>query len=246
MTDTTDLRIAALKARLDARRPLAPADLARLDAWFDVELTHTSTALEGNTLTRQETALVLEKGVTVRGKPLKDHLEVVDHRDALTLVRALASRAEAIREIDLRNIHRLVMARSAPGHAGIYANLPRLVAGSRSRFPAAVELPGLMAGFARWLANAPADIDTAFEAHLRLVSIHPFADGNGRTARLLMNLLLARAGYPPVPIRTEHRPDYLDALERAQADGDPSPWHGFARTRLAEALENYLALIEGR
>lgn len=238
--------IAAKKAALDARRPLARADIARLDAWYDVELTYTSTAIEGNTLTRQETAVVLEKGITVRGKPLKDHMEATDHRDAWHFVRDLAKRDTKLREIDLRSVHQLVLARTDADAAGRYSERPRLVSGSRARFPEPAAVPGMMAGFADWLAGAAPSAPTAFEAHLRLVSIHPFADGNGRTARLLLNLLLLRAGYPPLVIGPEERANYLDALETVQADGDRTAYDSFMARRLLAGLDQYLDLLDGR
>lgn len=238
--------IAAKKVRLDALRPLAPELRARLEAWYEVELAYASNALEGNILTRQETAQILEKGITVRGKPLRDHMEALDHRDAWTLVRTLADGAEPIREIDLRSIHALVVGRTDKDAAGRYAEQPRFVAGSRAVFPSPAELPALMGDFAAWLVAAPPTPENASEAHLRLVSIHPFADGNGRTARLLMNLLLVRGGYPAAAIDPARCADYLDALEAAQADDDRARYDAFMLARIDEALDAYLGLIEGR
>ena len=196
-------RILAKKARLDGLRPLAGPSLAALERWYDVELTYTSNAIEGSTLTRSETAVVVEKGITIGGKPLRHHLEALDHMDALLFVRALAGNAEPLREGDVREIHRLVLARSDPDEAGRYSGRERRVLGSTIRFPSPAAIPPLMAEFAEWLADAEPDPGTAFDAHYRLVTIHPFSDGNGRTARLLMNLILFRAGYPPVVIAPE-------------------------------------------
>ncbi len=232
--------IAAKRARLDALRPLARQSLAILDRWFDVELTYTSNAIEGSTLTRSETAIVLEKGITIGGRPLKDHLEALDHRDALDFVRVLAGRGERIREGDVREIHRLVLARSAPDEAGRYSPHQRAIAGSLVRFPAPIEIPALMTACASWLGEAPDTQETAFEAHYRLVTIHPFTDGNGRSARLLMNLILIRAGYPPVAIGPEERVAYLDALEARQIDGVTGPWSELMLARLDASLSHYL------
>ena len=236
--------IAAKKRRLDEARPLAVKSLAALDAWYDVELTYASNAIEGNTLTRSETAIVLEKGLTVRGKPLRDHLEAIDHRDALAFVRTLAAANEPIRATDIRDIHRLVLARSAPAEAGRYATTDRQVLGSTVRFPPPAEIPALMGDFARWLAASAATPETAIEAHARLVTIHPFADGNGRTARLLMNLVLFRAGYPPLVIRPEDRPDYLDSLEQRQLTGDGVAFATLLFERLDASLERYLEAVD--
>ncbi len=196
-----------LKAQLDALRPLAAEAVARLDTWYDVELTYTSNAIEGNTLTRQETAVVLEKGLTVRGKPLKDHQEAVDHLDALRYVRQLVETNRPTTEADVRQIHALVVAGTLKGEAGIYSEHPRRIAGSRVVLPGPHKLTALMQEFGEWLSQIEPTHDTAIEAHLRLVAIHPFSDGNGRTARLLMNLLLMRAGYPPLVVKPEDRVD---------------------------------------
>jgi Fic family protein len=246
VSDDVWLGIAERKAALDARRPLAPELIARLEAWYEVELTYSSNAIEGNTLTRSETAIVLEKGLTVRGKPLRDHMEATDHRDALRFVRDLAAGDVAAREVDLRSIHGLVLGKTGGDAAGRYSRQPRFVAGSRAVFPEPSAVPALMAAFAAWLAAAPASPLTSFEAHLRLVSIHPFADGNGRTARLLMNLLLLRAGYPPLVVPPERRPDYIDALERAQADGDHADYDQLMASLLLDSLDLHLQLLEGR
>ena len=230
------------KRRLDALRPLTAKSLRALEAWYDVELTYTSNAIEGNTLTRAETAIVLEKGLTVRGKPLKDHLEAIDHKDALDYVRQLAGRDEPIREADIRQIHRLVLARSQPGEAGRYARHQRQIAGSTARLPSPAEIPPLMGDFGRWLAQADPTPEIAFEAHWKLVAVHPFTDGNGRTARLLMNLILLKAGYPPVVIGPEQRPDDIDALEIRRTTGDAEPYRRFMAARLSASLDHHLEI----
>src|SRR5438270_7532823 len=119
--------IAAKKERLDELRPLSAKALAQLERYYDIELTYTSNAIEGNALSPVETTLVIEKGITVSGKPLKDHLEALDHYDAIRYVRELARQATRLTEADVRNCHRLVMQRSAPEIAGQYADLPRYV-----------------------------------------------------------------------------------------------------------------------
>ena len=220
MIEDTRLRqIAAKKAALDRLRPQAPHGLENLNQSYDIELTYTSNAIEGNTLTAAETRMVIEHGVTIGGKPLKDHLEAVDHFEALRYVRDLARQTVPLREADIRNLHRLVMQRSDPDAAGRYANQGRYVEtdSGRHHFPSPAKVPALMDEFAQWLGAAAATPETAFAAHRRLVEIHPFNDGNGRTARLLMNLVLLRDGYPPVAVRPEDRPAYIGALQDAQA-----------------------------
>src|ERR1051326_9186116 len=119
--------IAAKKKRLDELRPLSPEVLGRLEHYYDIELTYTSNAIEGNTLSPVETTLVIEKGLTISGKPLKDHLEALDHYDAIRYVRELARQATALTERDVRNLHRLVTQRSRPRSAGQNASLPSCV-----------------------------------------------------------------------------------------------------------------------
>lgn len=233
-----------LKQRLDRLRPLAKGALDALAAWYEVELTYTSNAIEGNTLTRSETALVLEQGITVRGKPLKDHLEAIDHRDAWRFVRELAERGTSVAEMDIRQIHALVLGRNDRDEAGRYSQRQRLISGSLAVLPSPAEIPARMGDFAQWLAAAAPNPETAFEAHFRLVAIHPFSDGNGRTARLLMNLILLQAGYPPLVITPEQRPDYVDALEARHTNGETISWMAFMEARLVESLERYLEILE--
>ncbi len=232
------------KRVLDALKgDLRHGGLDNLDRAQRIDITYTSNALEGNTLTAGETALVIEKGITVSGKPLKDHLEAVDHARALEWVIEIGSQGdEPLREADVRNLHRLVVAQSKPDIAGRYADAARYVNTDAGvyHFPSPADVPALMHDFATWLqrtGNTPA---AAFEAHRRLVGIHPFNDGNGRTARLLMNLVLVRAGYPPIAVRPEDRPAYIGALEAGQAGQGFDAFDGLMFHRLDEALERYI------
>ena len=234
--------IDAKKAELHRLRARAPGGLANFEHSQDLELTYTSNAIEGNTLTAVETTLVVEQGITIAGKPLRDHMEAVDHIGALGYVRDLARRSAPLTEFDVRTLHRLVMLRSAPDIGGRYADQGRYVltdAGRRA-FPSPAELPALMGELSAWLGTAANTPDTAFTAHRRLVDIHPFNDGNGRTARLLMNLVLIRAGYPPVAVRPVDRPAYIDALQQAQAGQGADAFDGLLYERLDATLDEYL------
>ena len=238
--------IAAKKKRLDELRSLPPQALANLEHYYDIELTYTSNAIEGNTLSAVETTLVIEEGITVGGKPLKDHLEALDHYDAIRYVRELARHETPLTESDVRNLHRLVLQRSAPETAGQYAGLPRYVRTETGRhsFPSPAEVPALMGDFAAWLASAPQSPETAFVAHLRLVDIHPFNDGNGRTARLLMNLILIRSGYPPVAVRPEDRLEYIRSLQEQQAGGSAENFKALLYRRLDATLADYFSVLQ--
>lgn len=236
--------LAPLRDRWHALRTRFRDSARAFDTWFDVELTYTSNAIEGGTLTRRETALVIETEITVAGKPLRDHLEAVDHHHAVGYVRSLAARGEPIREADVREIHRMVLGRSLPDEAGRYSTRQRFIAGADVRFPTPAEIGPAMGDFGQWLHAAPASPDTAFEAHYRLVAIHPFSDGNGRTARLLMNLILLKDSYPPIAIGPEERLAYLDAIDHRQRTGDAEPYRAFLRQRLVASLERHIGELE--
>jgi Fic family protein len=232
------------KAQLDRLRPVSAAALAQLQKHYDVNLTYTSNAIEGNTLTLRETAEVIEHGITVGGKSLRDHLEAVDHYDALLWMRERAATTTPVNEDVVCELHRRIVARSQPGLAGIYSQNPRRIAGSPVVFPNPAKIPALMEEFGAWLKDAPPTPASAFDAHFRLTAIHPFGDGNGRTARLLMNLLLIREGYPPIAVRPEDRKTYLDALERGSLAEDLRPFQTVMHERLDSTLGEYLSALQ--
>jgi Fic family protein len=233
-------RVAEKKSRLDGMRPL-PAGAARaIERAYDVELTFTSNAIEGNTLTLRETAELIEHGITVGGKPLRDHLEAVDHYEAVRWVRELAG-SVPLGEAVVRELHRRIVLRSQPEIAGFYSSHIRRIAGSPVVFPNPMKIPELMRDFGIWLSNLETpDPLASFDAHFRLSAIHPFSDGNGRTCRLLMNLMLIRAGYPPVAVRPVDRNVYLDALETASLTGDLEPFRIFLYARLDATIQAYI------
>ena len=162
-------------------------------------------------------------------------------------MRELAQKMTPVDETIVREMHRRIVARSQPEIGGVYSTLPRRIAGSPVVFPNAVKIPGLMKDYGEWLAKCAPEPAASFDAHFRLVAIHPFADGNGRTARLLMNLLLLREGYPPVAVPPKDRKIYLDTLEHASMQQDLTPFQTFMHQRLDATLGEYLsALQEGR
>jgi Fic family protein len=243
MSDDLDQLIADRKRALDALRPLSESALAQLQTYYDVELTYTSNAIEGNTLSHRETAEVIEHGITVGGKPLRDHLEALDHYDAVLWMRALAASETPIGENVITELHRRIVLRSRPEIAGIYSSHPRRIAGSPVIFPNAMKVPALMAELGALIEAAPPTPHAAFDAHFRLTAIHPFGDGNGRTARLLMNLMLIRGGYPPIAVRPEDRKDYLAALEAGSLTGDTDMFETFMASRLLATLDAYLTAL---
>jgi Fic family protein len=235
--------IAARKAELDRLRIRAPGGTTNFEHSQDLELTYTSNAIEGNTLSAVETTMVIEQGITVAGKPLKDHLEAIDHFEAIHYVRDLARQKLPLTEMDVRNLHRLVVLRSRPDIAGRHADQGRYVLtdSGRHSFPSPAEIPALMGEFSGWLGAAADTPESAFTAHRRLVETHPFNDGNGRTARLLMNLILIRGGYPAVAVRPEDRPAYIAALQQAQAGGGTEAFDRLLYERLDATLGEYVS-----
>ena len=242
---TTPLaQIDELKAQLDGYRPLDPNFVKMLREIYRVRLTYNSTAIEGNTLTQSETQVLLEYGLTVQGKPLKHHLEAEDHAFAFDYIEQLAAGSDPIHEWEIREIHSLVCRRSDREIAGRYRSINVIAAGGVHRYPDAVLVPDLMTAFDGWL-NAPTDLHPvgfAAEAHYRLVTIHPFVDGNGRTARLLMNLLLIRAGYLMANIRVEERLQYIEAI-MAWRSGDDRAFKTMVRSAAADSLKEVLSLL---
>jgi Fic family protein len=176
---------------------------------------------------------------------LRDHLEAVDHYNAVLWMRELAAKTTPIDEATVRELHRRIVARSQPEIAGVYSTLPCRIAGSPVVLPNPAKIPQLIHECGEWLDKLDLSPATSFEAHFRLVAIHPFADGNGRTARLLMNLLLLREGYPPVTVRPEDRKQYLDSLQHASLQGDLKPFQTFLHRRLDETLVEYLNYLQG-
>ncbi len=234
------------KQKLDTFRPLDQALLRSLDQWFTVELSYNSNAIEGNTITRRETALVIEKGITVAGKALKEHLEIINYSIALDFIKNVATKKR--KNISLQNIldiHRLVLKGIDDNNAGKLRMVPVFIAGSDVKLPNPLQVSNLMNDFIVWLQETQKHIlEVAAEAHLKLVTIHPFVDGNGRTARLLMNLLFIQAGYPPAVIENSKRSVYIDAIEKAQKTNDLSDFYNFIFNALDKSIDKYLQAAE--
>ena len=236
------------KNRLDEFRPLPDALVRNLDDWFRVELTYTSNAIEGNTLSRRETALVVEKGLTVGGKSLIEHLEASNHARALDWVREqVGRRPENLTEKDILHIHDVILKGIDDSMAGYYSSAPVRISGSRVVLPNPRKVPDLMAEFMAWLVSKKDlhPVEFAAEAHYRLVTIHPFVDGNGRTARLLMNMILLMLGYPAAIIRKRDRLSYLEVLEKAQLGGSKDDFLKIIFGAVDRSLDIYLKAAQG-
>ena len=205
-------RIDALKEQLDKRRPLTAGELKRLQDEFLVEYTYNSNAIEGNTLTLQETALVLE-GLTIDQKPLKDHLEAVGHKDAFLYVQELVRDKVPFSENIIKQIHTLVLM-DRPEDRGIYRRIPVRIMGAYHTPPDPVMVPELMEKLVKeFEVSKLHPIERAALFHLKFEGIHPFVDGNGRTGRLILNLFLMQNGYPPIDVKFADRKQYYDAFD---------------------------------
>lgn len=214
-------RIDALKEQLDKRCPLTAGELKRLQDEFLVEYTYNSNAIEGNTLTLQETALVLE-GLTIDQKPLKDHLEAVGHKDAFLYVQELVRYNVPFSENIIKQIHTLVLM-DRPEDRGIYRRIPVRIMGAYHTPPDPVMVPELMEKLIKeFEASKLHPIESVALFHLKFEGIHPFVDGNGRTGRLILNLFLMQNGYPPINVKFADRKRYYDAFDSYYRDNDAS------------------------
>ncbi|NLL66960.1 MAG: Fic family protein [Clostridiaceae bacterium] len=232
-----------MKEELDRRRPLTSGELKRLQDEFLVEFTYNSNAIEGNTLTIQETALVLE-GVTIDRKPLKDHLEAVGHRDAFHYVISLVSDKAPISERIIRDIHSLVLM-DRPEDKGVYRRIPVKIMGAFHEPPQPYLVPVQME---RLVANLSCDnghtIEKAALFHLNFEEIHPFIDGNGRTGRLILNLMLMQAGYPPINVKFADRRKYYACFDSYFRDNDAAPMVNMVGEYVKERFLQYLNLLQ--
>jgi Fic family protein len=219
-------RIDEYKTVIDSRRPLTKEEIKELDDYFRIGLTYTSNALEGNTLTLSETKVIIEDGITVGGKPLKDCYEATGHAKAYDFMLS-AARAEPLvfSEEMVLTLHRFFYSSLDAENAGRYRDYQVFITGTEYLPPEASEVPALMKGFVSELNDKSGELHPvilAAFAHRRLVDIHPFTDGNGRTARLLMNLILVNKGYQIVSIPPILRTEYIGALIAAQRNENPS------------------------
>lgn len=219
-------RIDTLKHKLDERRPFPESVVRNLHEELVVRWTYHTNAIEGNTLTLQETKVVLE-GITVGGKSMREHLEATNHRTAINGLEELVTAAGALSEDQICDLHRLVLKGIDDKNAGVYRDSNVFISGARHEPPLFPFVSNLMKKFAKWCAeDAPElhPVERAARVHAEFVKIHPFVDGNGRTARLLMNLELLKSGFPPAVLPTESRLAYYEALDRFHVEGEIEPF----------------------
>jgi len=237
--------LTALKAELDARRPLTRGELERLREQFTIEYTYNSNAIEGNSLTLRETALVLS-GVTIGEKPLSDHLDAIGHRDAFQYVESLIHDGAPLTERTIKEIHSLVLM-NRPEDKGRYRRVPVVISGASFTPPDPLFIPehiaALLNDFSR--SSAP-PIEAAALFHLRFERVHPFIDGNGRTGRLILNFQLMKAGYLPIDVKYQDRRRYYDALDTFDREHDPAAMIALVAEYEQNRLRDFLSLTESR
>ncbi len=246
MTTPVLKKIDALKAKIDAHRPLDAHMLKQVREYFRIGMAYSSNALEGNSLTETETKIVIEDGITIGGKPVRDHLEALGHSEAYDLLFRLAKHQD-ITEANIKELHRLFYYRIDAKQAGKYRKRRVIITGTDFIPPAPDRIPVLMGSLIAGLPETRAKrhpVEFAAILHMELVTIHPFIDGNGRAARLLMNLALLQAGYPLAIIPPILRRDYLDTLNKTHK-GDDGPFIKFIAGVCYESAKEYLRLLEG-
>ena len=237
-------RIDAKKEELLSRRPLTQGELKRLKEEFLLEFTYNSNAIEGNTLTLLETAMVLE-GITIDKKPLKDHLEAVGHKEAFEYVRQLVSEKQEISERVIKEIHALVLMDRREDR-GVYRKIPVRILGAANEPPQPYMIQGLMERLIEehiTMQKKLHTIETVARFHMEFEGIHPFIDGNGRTGRLLLNFELMQNEYLPVNIKFADRRMYYECFTSYQKNGDANPIISLIAAYVEEELDRYLSIL---
>ncbi len=227
-------------------RPLTSHLANQIRSYYRVGVTYSSNAIEGNTLTETETKVVLEDGLTIAGKPLRDHYETEGHAEAFDKIFEFAQK-KSISENNILCIHKLFFHRISLENAGVYRKLPVVITGTDYVPPSPEKVPAQMK---RFLTRLPAmrkkfhPVEFAARVHQGIVDIHPFVDGNGRTARLLMNLALVQAGYPVAIIPPILRANYISLIKQSQTGAkDMAPFVNFISAMVYESTKDYLRIL---
>lgn len=233
------------KNELDLKRPLSPNTVRSIRDKLLLDWTYNSNAIEGNTLTLVETKVVLE-GITIGGKSMREHLEVINHKDAILYIEEIVKKNEEFSQWQIKNIHQLVLKGINDEYAGTYRNEDVIIAGAEHVPPNHMLIIDEMEEFMKWYWNEGIKlhpVERAAKVHVDFVKIHPFIDGNGRTARLLLNLELMKEGYPPIIIRNEDRVRYYNALDLAHTKNVYDDFIYLVTEELNKSLDLYLKLM---
>lgn len=234
------------KALLDTKRPLPKYTLMSLREKLLLEWTYHSNAIEGNTLTLHETKVVLE-GITIGGKTMREHLEVINHRDAITYVEEIVQSKEPLSEWQIKNLHRLILKGINDEYAGIYRDQQVFISGAKHKPPAPYQIKEEMEKLMNWYEHETKQMHPVTRGamlHAIFVGIHPFIDGNGRTSRLLLNLELMKYGFPPIIIKVENRLNYYEALDKSHIKLDYEDFIRIVAKEVEDSIDLYLSAIE--
>lgn len=247
LDEKLQLRIDEKLKKLNSLRPLPISAVEKLKAKFEIEMTYNSNAIEGNSLTLKETYLVINEGLTIKGKPLKDHLEAKNHQEALEYLYDLVdvNKKNTISENLIRALNQIVQQNIDKEWAGRYRNSAVIIGGSDHKPPDALEVPKMMRNLIAWIKNNRDNlnsIELASILHHKLVYIHPFFDGNGRTSRLAMNVILMQSGFPLVIVMKNDRKKYYQTLSLADK-GDYTPFVNFIARAVERTLDIYLKIL---
>ena len=229
------------------RKPLEGLQLKKMRAYFTTTYTHESNRIEGNTLNLQETHLVVNEGLTISGKTMQEHLEAINHAEAVEMLYEMVMERMPIDRRSLLDLHALILKSIDKDNAGRYRSVPVRISGSEHVPPQPFLLDKLMEDYFNWYnqqGNQLHPVILAAEMHERLVSIHPFIDGNGRTARLLMNMILLRNGYPIAILKgdAKARMAYYKALEAVQVDNKPELFYEIVMEAVERSLKDHLSM----
>lgn len=231
--------------KLNSKRPLSNEVIKSLKSAINLEWTYNSNGIEGNTLTLKETKIVLE-GITIGGKSLREHLEVINHEKAIKYLEKLIDEKNEITEFNIKLLHQLVLKGIDDDNAGRYRNHDVIITGAQHRPPQYIKVPGLMEklimNYDEWDKYHP--ILRATLLHGEIVKIHPFVDGNGRTSRLIMNMELMRCGYLPVIIKKDNRLKYYEVLDKAHTTSDYTDFVKLVTKIEDEILDRYLSVVK--
>lgn len=237
------LQIERKKKELDSKRPLTEGEVERLNEEFIVEYTYNSNAIEGNTLTLRETDLVL-RGLTIDQKPLKDHMEAVGHKEAFEFLKELVKKNVPLSESIIKQIHYLVLA-DKKDDRGVYRKVPVRILGAKNEPVQPYLIKPKMEQLLRDFEKSDENIVTKLARfHIVFESIHPFIDGNGRTGRLLVNLELMKAGYPPIDIKFADRIAYYNAFDEYHVKHNLSAMENLFAGYINSRLDMYLKILQ--
>jgi Fic family protein len=224
-------------------------DSYRIAQALELEYTFESNRIEGNTLTLKETDLIINEGLTISGKSMREHLEAINHQDAILYIKELLDKNTSLNQRELLLIHNLVLRGIMPNYAGKYRDVQVMIKGSAHMPPQPFLVQKHMEDYFIWYQEQRKTVHPvilAAEMHERLVTIHPFIDGNGRTSRLVMNLILLQHGYVIANIKGDSntRLEYYTALEKAQVEGDKTVFYRFVAATEKHCLERYLSILK--